>query len=459
MDNKQRIKLVALIFVLLAGWVFAEEETITPSATASEEHLLKDIPEIKKEVERIRGKKFKSDVPAKIQSEDDFRKFLKTQIDEELPPAKAHLVEISLIKLGLLPEGYDIRKGLEDIYASQAGAYYEPKTKTIYLLKTDGVTKSDIKTYLAHELCHALQDQYFDLDKLYKDSIEDDDRAMALKYLTEGEATYLMLIYSLKHETRMEITPNSQVLQLAIGQFKHMDGEQLTKLLTLGASFAQEDSAEANRMLESLKDMPPYLLLSLVAPYFHGLGSIAGIISIKNDDNAWQAVDTVYKNPPRTTEQIIHPEKMLSEKDEPAPIGKPGLPGDTEIIADGVLGEFGFWSLYDIFETKAPRKSSEGWDGDRYYILKHKETGHIGLYLATAWDSDEDALESFKAYQKVLRKKYPGWEKDKTAVSPDTKCRDTGDNNIIKWYSPDGQYQIVLSIKENRWDVWEDIPK
>ena len=50
---------------------------------------------------------------------------------------------------------------------------------------------------LVHELTHALQDQYYDLEKLIKQA-DNTDKETAIKYLVEGEATYVMTIAQLE---------------------------------------------------------------------------------------------------------------------------------------------------------------------------------------------------------------------------------------------------------------------
>src|SRR5947199_4275908 len=60
--------------------------------------------------------------------------------------------------------------------------------------------KDGTKITLAHEMTHALQDQYFDLQALDKAVEHDDDMALALTSIVEGEATLVMFAEMLRGE-------------------------------------------------------------------------------------------------------------------------------------------------------------------------------------------------------------------------------------------------------------------
>ena len=84
-------------------------------------------------VERISGKKFKSDVKGAVQSVEEFRAFVKKDLDKSFNE-EGKWNQLALSKLGLLPNNYDMKKGLENLLVSQAGAYYDPETKFMYFI-------------------------------------------------------------------------------------------------------------------------------------------------------------------------------------------------------------------------------------------------------------------------------------------------------------------------------------
>ncbi|MFA5793629.1 MAG: hypothetical protein WC980_00965 [Candidatus Brocadiia bacterium] len=418
------------------------------------EKIISDINTYQKEVELIRGKQFKSTIPTAVQSMSDFRNFVKNDLDKELPPAKAQITQMAMIKLGLLPEGYDLRKGFENLLLTQAGAYYDPRTKSIYLLKVDAFPPEQLKSNLIHELCHALQDQSFNLADMNKNASASEDSATAIRYLYEGEATYVMTMYSLKPMMGgQEISANNPVIAQIFSRMKFMTRDMLLNQAESQMLPLAEKYPEMKTALEGLKSAPIHLFWYLNAPYIHGLSSISDMLVYdipkqdKNYQGGWQNIDIAYQKPPVSTEQIMHPRKLLIERDEPTVINQPALPPQIEISFSDVLGEFGFWTLFSTFEIPSLREAAEGWDGDKYFLLKNIKTNKYSLYLSTVWDSNADATESFKAYQSVIEKKYSGWQKDKNSTK-----------TSITWISPNGKSTVFISIENTKWISIEDVP-
>ena len=107
--------------------------------------------------------------------------------------------------LGLWPAEVDILDVLLEAMEEQAGGFYDPRQRSFYLL--DDMPAAAAGMLIAHELTHALEDQYFDLDGRLRESLGDDDRALALSAVHEGSATLLMTIYSLEESARGHADP------------------------------------------------------------------------------------------------------------------------------------------------------------------------------------------------------------------------------------------------------------
>ena len=105
----------------------------------------------------------------------------------------------------------------------------------------------------------------------------------------------------------------------------------------------------------------------------------------------------VYRNPPASTEQIIHPDNYLAG-DEPVVVLLPDLAGalgpDWLEKHDGVMGEsflrayLAILSLADFIEAAA------GWGGDRFSLLEGP-SGERALVALFAWDTPGDASQFF----------------------------------------------------------------
>ena len=72
----------------------------------------------------------------------------------------------------------------------QVVGYYDPATKTLYVV--NGADEQIVGITITHELVHALQDQYVNLDSLQKAST-DNDRLAAAQAVIEGEAQFEQL--------------------------------------------------------------------------------------------------------------------------------------------------------------------------------------------------------------------------------------------------------------------------
>ena len=199
------------------------------------------------------------------------------------------------------------------VYSEEIAAFYDPKTKTMHLIKEPpvaeakkpgflesllggkkaGFDKDENKTVIAHELTHALADQNYDLDKMQKAVEADDDRSLALSSLIEGEATLAMI------GAQMDDWDGSKV-----GAIPAADLDRTFSLMMPFMSMAGG---------ASLREAPPILSESLIFPYLRGMVFCASL----TNEGGWKALNEAYENPPQSTEQILHPEKYRDQPDPP----------------------------------------------------------------------------------------------------------------------------------------------
>jgi hypothetical protein len=446
-DNTMRKYIIFSIFLVIGiiPFIYSEKEG-KEKDELSPEHILQNMKSYQEIVERISGRKFKAEVQGKIQSVEEFREFVKKELDKYFNE-QGKYTQLALSKLGLIPEDYNLRKGLEDLVVSQGGAYYNPATKCMYIVKVN-MPSLAIETMLIHELTHALQDQYYDLDKILKQA-QNDDTETALKYLIEGEATYVMTIGQLE---KMGITfaPDSPMLQKIFDRMKKMSRKAVLDSAMINAESLKNTAPDLFNAIIGLKEVPPYLFWTLYAPYYQGAYSIHKLITFDAKQRNWEIIDRIYQNPPVSTEQMLHINKLIKKRDEPTTISRPSLEKGWDVLSENTLGEFGFWVLYDQYTQEDATVASEGWGGDKYFLVQYDKTGDIVLYLSTAWDSDKDAEESFKAYQKVISKKYLSAEIKKQEKDP-------GKTNKITYTTYQNKL-IILTLTNNTWTAIEEIP-
>jgi hypothetical protein len=90
-------------------------------------------------------------------------------------------------------------------------------------------------------------------------------------------------------------------------------------------------------------------------------------------------------------------------RDLPSEITLPSIPGSVD---QNEFGEFGT-RLYIFEHTRnqdASIRASNGWDGDRYALVK-TPSGYA-LVWATVWDTQGDAAEFMSAIDQVMRERF-----------------------------------------------------
>ena len=315
-----------------------------------------------------------------VRSRDEIRRYVLARMAEEYPAEELDLDRRFLVKLGLIPDSLDYRGILVQLLTEQVAGYYDPKTGALYV--ADWVPVEEQLPVMAHELAHALQDQHFDLDKLLEGVEGNEDATQAHVAVVEGEGLGLMLEYVLE--------PLGQSF-LDIPDIVQMQKDQM---------------ADASQSFDVFRRVPAFFQEALLFPYVQG----ARFLQHHVRRDGWPGVDRIYADLPRSTEQILHPEKYASPRDDPTHVEPPPLPpslgGRWERIYRNVLGEFMLRLVLDEFLDEYPaRDAASGWDGDSVQLYQAPD-GELALWIRSVWDTEQDAVEFFDAYQKLIRLKY-----------------------------------------------------
>ncbi|MFC1705224.1 hypothetical protein ACFL59_00195 [Planctomycetota bacterium] len=396
---KREKKLLALLVVLGTSVpVLAQDSKEPPEVTAIRE----SVPEIKKTLEELRGLSFTEKVNVAYQTSEEFESFIRKQLDEEITPEREGKIVRLYSRLGLVPHGYEMRQKLIDLMESQALAHYDPKEDTFYVLKTD-LPQEMIDPAVLHELGHALQDQHFALGDLVEKATEaqEDDRITALRFLFEGEATYLMTAFALKQQGMGDAMLGPQLR--AMGSISR---ERLSQLEKMQAQMMGESGKTMLAALEARDEVPLYIYRTLVDPYYKGAATVAAVM----ESGGWKAVDALYKRPPTSTEQVLHPEKLTGDRDEPMRVTLPDLSasfGEGFSLAESnCLGEMAMQSVFKEVSGDAALDACAGWDGDRVQSYETAGAEKATTVWFLTWDSKKDAKAFATAYKKLLFKKY-----------------------------------------------------
>jgi hypothetical protein len=343
----------------------------------------------------LRHLPFQHEVKRDVTAREDIGKYLLEEFEKEMGPEELRAQELTYKAFGLLPTGLDYKETVLEVYTQEVGAFYDPETDTMHLIKESGggrdpgllesllgrkkgFDKEETKVVIAHELTHALADQHYDLDKMLDEVVHDDDRELALSALIEGEATFTMM--------------GAQMGDWTGEQTAALPADRLGFVFNLLSPMLTSASGPA------LRKAPPIISESMLFPYLRGLVFCAKLVN----DHGWSSIDDAYRNPPLSTEQILHPEKYEAEPDPPTAIDLGELaPGEGwKEVARNVMGEF---QTSVLLRKDNGKTASEGWDGDQYAAFEGPD-GKLGLVWLTTWDTEDDArefLQSFAAYRHV----------------------------------------------------------
>jgi hypothetical protein len=109
----------------------------------------------------------------------------------------------------------------------------------------------------------------------------------------------------------------------------------------------------------------------------------------------------VFRRPPTTTQQILHPELYLSDRQPPTLSLPPGKFRDP-VLTDGTLGELDHQILLRQFKVADWANIAAGWSACRYRVLEDKQKTRTTLLYVSEW-RDEAAADGFlKAYRNSI---------------------------------------------------------
>jgi hypothetical protein len=311
-------------------------------------------------------------------------KVFNESVDRQYPGRMLELVLWSYQLFDMVPDDYDLIHEMQALLSEQVGGLYDPGSGILYV-HTDFALESSLGTIiLAHEICHAMQDQNFNLMKLGLEQTGNDDAAVALHAVVEGDATLLMSEHMVEYGNPLAVLFD------------------LPKILSIN----QQKFNEAPAVMQEM----------FLFPYLSGssfLTALAGRSRQHPDSNllsrgpAWR--NLVFESPPESTEMILHPEKYL-EREMPAEI-PPFDVTEEGIHAANVIGEMG---MILMLQPTLGRVKSElaaaGWNGDRILFGENEEGTGRTFKWVTKWDSAGDADEFVDSMIVVFKTLFPDGE-------------------------------------------------
>ncbi|HEX5043760.1 MAG TPA: hypothetical protein VFV75_12690 [Candidatus Polarisedimenticolaceae bacterium] len=334
------------------------------------------LKQVAADVERIRGLKFKKQVPMEVVGDEATRKHALQRLEDlQAKDALDHELEVYRV-LKMVPEG-DVMESVLGALEEQVGGFYDPSKKTFFLL--DDMPSGMQPALIAHELTHALEDQHYDLDARLRASTKDEDLSFAVSAVHEGSATLVMTMYAAE--------------ALNAGKMKQDDF----------TTFAQTEAGRGDK----LAALPPVLYRQLIGTYVLGTNFITRGKGPYGDKFPVGDLKRLYKDGPTSSEQILHPERYWQWRDRPQQVdlgtaGKLLGEGWTR-TANGVFGEMtiavlagastpnSFATAWAVGSSGWTNAAATGWGGDHWELWKRGE--ERAVLLGTLWDNAKEAQE------------------------------------------------------------------
>jgi hypothetical protein len=336
-------------------------------------------------IQEMRELKFKRPVPMVVKTRSEAEQMMAADLSRDYTDEQFEVDGIAGALVGLYPVGINLKAESLKLLRNQVAGFYDPHGKEMVLVEgadsagfyegtLQFLVQRDIigEMLLAHELTHALQDQNFGLEGMLDKYKNDDDRELALKSVAEGDAT--------------------------IAGYAYVMGRM--------------DTAVADSLVEHLKDLPQMfaaeagdapegLAAPLVFQYAEGVRFVAEAYK----RGGWAAVDKLYKNPPQSSHQIIHPAYYF---DRPAPPVKIELGGYQKIMAGWTRADqdtYGELLLRVILERNLGRHATDTavaaqWAGDQMIILR--EGRSVSVFWMIAFDDPYNASHFAVVYETIL---------------------------------------------------------
>ncbi|MDQ2996841.1 MAG: hypothetical protein M3R61_07280 [Chloroflexota bacterium] len=304
-------------------------------------------------------------VPRDFMNHEQLRAYFTAALAREWSPEAEQQDHAVVQALDMNDGSADTRQSQIDSMVKSILGFYDQNSKQLVVVTERAQMGVRDKVTYAHEFTHSLQDQHYNLTALFARAEGNSDYHMAIKGLVEGDATLTMGLYVRKNLTAMDI---------ANYQLEEFESIDLSGALT-GRSGPLTESAA-------------------YFPYQEG----AAFVALLYQNGGWSTVSAAFKNPPRSTEQVLHPERYFSG-DAPTSIQLPALRlNGWHSIAEDTLGEL-YLRIYleHKLDFAQAIPAAEGWGGDRYQVLGNSQ-GQVALALQTAWDSPADAREFFDTY-------------------------------------------------------------
>ncbi len=399
--NRQFVAaLCLLIAAALPSWAQKggpPDEPPEASGRADAE-FLQAADEVLAEMSNLLSLPIREPLKKSVRSRDEIRQFLLRQMREDKDDAKRYADQKALEALGLIPKGYPLDQKLVALLTEQIAGLYDPKQREFFI--ADWTQPTEQRLIMAHELTHALQDQYFHVEKWEEEVKTNDDAQLARESVLEGSAMVAMIDYLLRGTGKSS-----------------RDIQDFDPSLLVGDVNDSPELAQAPMVIQD----------EITFPYIPGAAFVQRAL---RQWKGWPDVHRLFENPPASTQQILHPDLyfrgVMPAQVDLAPLAKV-VPRGWKKLDENVMGEFAVSEILKQFLGKEQADAiAPSWAGDRYAIYQRESRMQILLLIRLKLSEEAAATRFFGAYHSLLEKK------------DQTRTAESRRQNFFSFNTPDG---------------------
>ena len=322
-------------------------------------------------VEKAVGLPFKRPPRIEVRTKEQVRDYVLKQFRDTSTMREIAGQAAAYKLLGMIPDTLNLPALMTRLLEEQIVGFYDPETKVLYIVQ--GSPKESAQLIVTHELVHALQDQYVNLDSIQK-LTSDNDRESAAQAVFEGEAVY----------------------------------EQIHAMLGPG-NLAVEMPGGWDRVRQTIRNnqsaMPVYasapmvIQETLIFPYLSGAEFV-------KDFRQREPNRAPFMDLPVSTSQVLHPYEFFGKRVAPTPVSFAHVAGVTPTYQND-LGEFEtrLYLYQHLNDADAASRAASGWNGD-WYITFNTARGPA-IAWASVWQNPAMAADFYNSMQLVASAREP----------------------------------------------------
>lgn len=283
-------------------------------------------------VEKAVGVRFKTPPRVEVRSREQVRDYVLKQLRDTANLREVTGQSEAYKLLGMIPDTLDLPRLMTRLLEEQIVGFYDPETKVLYVVQ--GSPRDEARVIVTHELVHALQDQYVNLDSIQK-LTDDNDRQSAAQAVFEGQAVY--------EQVQAMLGPGN----IAVG-------------LPGGWERVRETIRDNEAAMPVYSSAPMVVQETLIFPYLSGAEFV-------RDFNQREPGRLPWNDLPQSTAQILHPNEFFDKRVAPTKVSFAPVAGVTPTYQND-LGEFEtrLFLYQQLNNVDDAAQAASGWNGDRY---------------------------------------------------------------------------------------------